>query len=88
MTIRTQPWQVGRGGVRVRRVAVHAAGTLAINVPYCIRLRAAEVLELALDASISDVSGWSIPAAQLHPIRIDGSDPDNYRLTSKPKAAA
>lgn len=58
------------------------------NAETLIRLRAAEVLGLNLDASIRDVSGWSIPTAQIDPICIDGSDPENYRLASTPKVAA
>ena len=56
------------------------------NVETLIRLFVGETLGLTLDASVKELSGWSIPHAKEEPIEIDGSDPKNYR--PKPKIAA
>lgn len=48
------------------------------NAETLIRLHAAETLGLDLEATVKEVSGWSIPRAQEVPIEIDGSDPGNY----------
>lgn len=49
------------------------------NAETLIRLVAAERLQLNLDAPIAEVTGWCIQTAETPPIRIDASDPDNYR---------
>lgn len=54
------------------------------NADTLIRLYAAETLGLKIDASVREVSGWSVPSAIEAPLVIDGSDPDNYH----PKLAA
>jgi transcriptional regulator with XRE-family HTH domain len=54
------------------------------NAETVIRLHAIDALELDVDASVSQISGWSIPIAEEVPIEIDGTDPDNYH----PKLAA
>ena len=49
------------------------------NAEAIIRLVAAERLQLDLDAPIEDVTGWCFQTADNPVIRIDASDPDNYR---------
>jgi transcriptional regulator with XRE-family HTH domain len=49
------------------------------NAEAIIRLVAAERLQLKLDAPIEDVTGWCFQTADKPAIRIDASDPDNYR---------
>jgi len=49
------------------------------NAEAIIRLVAAERLSLNLDAPIQDVTGWCHQTAENPAIRIDASDPDNYR---------
>jgi transcriptional regulator with XRE-family HTH domain len=49
------------------------------NAETIIRLVAAERLRLKLDASIAEVTGWCFQTADAPAIRIDASDPDNYR---------
>ncbi len=48
------------------------------NAETLIRLHAIDVLDINLDASVSEISGWSIPTADEVPIEIDGTDPSNY----------
>ena len=49
------------------------------NAEAIIRLVAAERLQLKLDAPTEDVTGWCFQTADTQAIRIDASDPDNYR---------
>lgn len=49
------------------------------NAETLIRLHAIDVLDIDLEASVRELSGWSIPSAEEVPIEIDGTDPDNYR---------
>jgi len=49
------------------------------NAETLIRLHAAETLDLAIDATVKEISGWTIPRAREVPIEIDGSDPSNYQ---------
>jgi transcriptional regulator with XRE-family HTH domain len=49
------------------------------NAEALVRLIAAERLELDLKAPIEDVTGWCIQRADTPTIRIDASDPNNYR---------
>jgi DNA-binding transcriptional regulator YiaG len=44
-----------------------------------IRLMAAERLEIGLSAPVEDVSGWCMQSADVPEIKIDASDPTNYR---------
>lgn len=53
------------------------------NDPNCeaiVRLVAAERLQLDLNAPIEEVTGWCTQSADSDPIRVDASDPQNYRL--------
>ena len=52
------------------------------NAETVIRLEAIEALDLPRDASVRDIAGWCVPSADTPPIRIDGSDPTNYRLAA------
>jgi transcriptional regulator with XRE-family HTH domain len=52
------------------------------NAETLIRLHAIDQLKLDVDDGVSEISGWSIPSAVEHPIRIDGSDPDNYLVAA------
>jgi DNA-binding transcriptional regulator YiaG len=52
------------------------------NAETIIRLIAAEKLGLPMDEPMSEISGWSIPRAVEAPIRIDGSNPDNYLVAA------
>ena len=52
------------------------------NAETIIRLHAIEKLDLPLNPSVSALSGWSISRAVEEPIRIDGSNPDNYHLAA------
>lgn len=49
------------------------------NAEAIIRLVAAERLQLDLKAPIEDVTGWCFQTADNPAIRIDASDPNNYR---------
>jgi transcriptional regulator with XRE-family HTH domain len=49
------------------------------NAEALIRLHAREVLGLAVEASVKQISGFSMPSAMSPRIDIDGSDPENYR---------
>lgn len=49
------------------------------NTEAIIRLVAAERLSLKLDAPTEDVTGWCLQTADNPAIRIDASDPENYR---------
>lgn len=49
------------------------------NAEALIRLHAKETLALNVNATVSEISGWSIPKAVTPPLEIDGSDPDHYR---------
>lgn len=44
-----------------------------------VRLLAKEALELGIDLSVAQVSGWTTASATNPPFRIDGSDPTDYR---------
>ncbi len=49
------------------------------NAEALIRLHAMERLEIKDRPSVRDVSGWCVQSATARPIKIDGSDPENYR---------
>lgn len=49
------------------------------NAEALIRLVTAERLQLKLDVPIEDVSAWCVQTADKSPIRIDASDPTDYR---------
>jgi transcriptional regulator with XRE-family HTH domain len=49
------------------------------NAETIIRLVAAECLKVDLEVPIADVTGWCVQTADSPAIRIDASDPDNYR---------
>lgn len=49
------------------------------NAEALIRLIVAERLELDLKAPIEDVTGWCFQTADTQPIKIDASDPNDYR---------
>jgi transcriptional regulator with XRE-family HTH domain len=53
------------------------------NAEALIRLMAQEKLELRLDASISEVTGWSAQSGDCW-IKIDARDPDKYRSADMP----
>lgn len=53
------------------------------NAEVLIRLMAREKLELRLDASVSEVTGWSAQSGDRW-IRIDARDPDRYRSADLP----
>ncbi len=53
------------------------------NAEALIRLMAREKLELRLDASVSEVTGWSAQSADSW-IRIDARNPDRYRSIDLP----
>ena len=48
------------------------------NAEALVRLHAIDALSLDIDASVPEISGWSIPSAREVPIEIDGHDPQNY----------
>jgi transcriptional regulator with XRE-family HTH domain len=50
------------------------------NAEALIRLYAVQKLELPNSGDIKEIAGWCTPSAETPPLRIDGSDPDNYRL--------
>lgn len=50
------------------------------NAEAIVRLVAAERLQLKINAPIEDVTGWCIQTVGPAAIRIDASDPTNYRL--------
>jgi len=52
------------------------------NAEAVIRLHAISVLEIPEHVSITDLSGWCTPSADTPALRIDGSDPDHYRLAA------
>jgi len=52
------------------------------NAEAIIRLEAIEVLDLPRDAGVRELSGWCVPSAETAPIRIDGSDPSNYKIAA------
>jgi len=49
------------------------------NAETVIRLLAAEKLEIGLDISVEKMTKSSVWSSELTEIRIDGSDPENYR---------
>ena len=51
------------------------------NAEAIIRLAAIEMLALP-DAPVREVAGWCVPSADSTPLRIDGSDPSNYRVAA------
>lgn len=44
-----------------------------------VRLLANETLELGVELTVADVTGWTTASATSAPFRIDGSDPTDYR---------
>ncbi|MBF0560713.1 MAG: transcriptional regulator [Alphaproteobacteria bacterium] len=48
------------------------------NAETLVRLMAQEKLELSLNVSVEELSGYSVQTANVPPIEIDGIDPDNY----------
>ncbi|MBA9071841.1 DNA-binding transcriptional regulator YiaG [Methylobacterium sp. RAS18] len=51
------------------------------NAETIIRLAAIEVLDLP-DERVREVAGWCVPSAETPPLRIDGSDPSNYKIAA------
>jgi DNA-binding transcriptional regulator YiaG len=49
------------------------------NAEALIRLHASEVLALKIKATVKEIVGYSTPSASTPPLRIDGSNPDDYR---------
>ena len=49
------------------------------NAETVIRLHAKEMLELKVDATVRNMSEWSVPTAMSPPLEIDGSNPDDYK---------
>lgn len=49
------------------------------NAETVIRLLAQEKLKIEINASIEEITGYSVQTAGLQPIRIDGSNPEEYR---------
>lgn len=49
------------------------------NAETLIRLMAAEKLHLQLQTEVSELTGYSVQVSDLPPIRIDGSNPHDYR---------
>ena len=54
------------------------------NAEALIRLMAREKLDLKLTAPVDEITGWCVQTAEAQPIKIDASNPDDYR----PLAAA
>jgi transcriptional regulator with XRE-family HTH domain len=52
------------------------------NAETLIRLHAIQVLDLKVDASVKEISGWALPRAEEAQIRINGSDPSHYQLAA------
>ncbi|MCF4126260.1 transcriptional regulator [Methylobacterium sp. SyP6R] len=52
------------------------------NAEAIIRLVARDTLQLPKDADVRDIAGWCVPSAETAPLRIDGSDPTNYKLAA------
>ncbi|HET6376198.1 MAG TPA: helix-turn-helix domain-containing protein [Methylocella sp.] len=52
------------------------------NAEALVRLYAIQELKLLDQADVRAVAGWCVPTAETPPIRIDGSDPSNYRLAA------
>ncbi|GJE41300.1 helix-turn-helix domain-containing protein [Methylobacterium soli] len=52
------------------------------NAEAIIRLEAIETLGLPRDAGVRDIAGWCVPSAETSPLRIDGSDPSNYKVAA------
>lgn len=49
------------------------------NAEALIRLIAIQRLALGLDKPVEEIAGWCVQTAEAKPIRIDASDPNNYR---------
>ncbi len=50
------------------------------NAEALIRLIAMDRLALDLDAPVEEVTGWCVQTAEAQPIRIDASNPNDYKL--------
>jgi len=57
--------------------------TVNANAETVIRLLTAEKLEIDLQMSVEEISKGSMWGAEMTEIRIDGSDPENYRPIKK-----
>ncbi|KQP63959.1 helix-turn-helix domain-containing protein [Methylobacterium sp. Leaf112] len=51
------------------------------NAEAIIRLGAIEALNLP-ESGVREIAGWCVPSAETAPIRIDGSDPTNYKIAA------
>lgn len=60
-------------------------GEIDANAEALIRLHASEVLALKIETTVKQIVGYSVPNANTPPLRIDGSDPNDYR--PMPRAA-
>jgi transcriptional regulator with XRE-family HTH domain len=52
------------------------------NAETLIRLHSIQVLRLGIVASVKEISGWATPRAEEIPIKIDGSDPSEYKIAA------
>ncbi|MGU3386928.1 helix-turn-helix domain-containing protein [Methylobacterium sp. D53M] len=52
------------------------------NAEAIIRLHAIQALDLPTDANVRELAGWCVPSAETVPLRIDGSDPSNYKIAA------
>jgi DNA-binding transcriptional regulator YiaG len=59
-----------------------AESPIDANAEALVRLYAIQELKLPGDANVREIAGWCVPSAETPPIRIDGSDPSNYRLAA------
>lgn len=70
--------EVNREGLTVGR---WERGEVAIepNAEALIRLMARENLDLKLEARVDEITGWCIQSVGTQPIKIDASNPEDYR---------
>lgn len=54
-------------------------GEIDANAEALIRLHASEVLDLKIETTVKEIVSYSVPSANTPPLRIDGSDPTDYR---------
>ncbi|MCC0808945.1 helix-turn-helix domain-containing protein [Methylobacterium sp. W2] len=52
------------------------------NAEAIIRLAAIDALKLPREAGVREIAGWCVPSAETAPLRIDGSDPSNYKVAA------
>jgi transcriptional regulator with XRE-family HTH domain len=70
--------EVHRGGLAIGRWE-RGENPIEPNAEALIRLMSREKLGLKLDAPVDEVTGWCVQSAEAQWIRIDASDPSNYR---------